>query len=308
MKLTELRGVIPPIVTPFDENGVLDLQSLANVTHHLIDGGVDGIFCLGSTGECAALTDGERQKIVRTVAEVAAGRVPVLAGITETSTRRAVQLGKLVIEAGAQAVVVAPPFYHRNSQNELIHYFRDLASELPVPVIAYNVPVLTKTALEPATVEILAREGTILALKDSGGDGNILREFLLKTRDIPGFTVLTGLEFQVDTALQMGVHGCVPGVGNVAPREYVELYELARNGEYHKARELQERMIKLFDICYQGSDQISGSASALSGFKSALRWLGIIKTAKMAPPMGSLTAEEEDKVREVLVSLGFLRN
>ena len=126
------------------------------------------------------------------------------------------------------------------------------------------VPVLTKTALNRLQWRFPG-EGTILALKDS--ETAISSGILAQTRDIPGFTVLTGLEFQVDTALQMGVHGCVPGVGNVAPREYVELYELARNGEYHKARELQERMIKLFDICYQGSDQISGSASALSGFK-----------------------------------------
>ena len=307
MKLTELRGVVPPIATPFDEEGVLDLASLANLTNHLIDNGVHGIFCLGSTGECAALTDDERRSIVETVVEVTAGRVPVLAGITETSTKRAILLGRLVAEAGAQAVVVAPPFYHMNSQDELVNYFRDLAKNLPIPIVAYNVPVLVKTPLEPSTVEILAREGTILALKDSGGNSNVLRDYIMRTRDIPGFTVLTGMEFLVDTAIQMGAHGSVPGIGNVVPKEYVELYDLALRGEYEKARKVQERLIKLFDICYQGSLKISGSASALSGFKSALRWLGVIKTAKMAPPMGSLTAEEEEKVRQVLVDLEFLK-
>ena len=306
MQLTELRGVVPPIATPFREDGELDRKSLARLTEHLIAGGVHGIFCLGSTGECAALTDGERQALVETVVEVSAGRVPILAGITEISTKRAVALGRLVVKAGAQAVVVAPPFYHMNSQGELLNYYRTLAKELPVPIIAYNVPVLVKTPLEPTTVEILAQEGTILALKDSGGNSNILREYLLRTKNISGFTVLTGMEFLVDTAIQMGAHGCVPGLGNVAPREYVELYELAQQGDYKKARVIQERLIKLFDICYQGSSQISGSASALSGFKSALRWLGVLETAKMAPPMGSLTLEEEEKVRKVLLSLDFL--
>lgn len=83
--------------------------------------------------------------IVKTVVEETAGRVPVLAGITETSTKRAIRLGELVIAAGAQAVVVAPPYYHMNSQQELLTYYRDLAAALPVPVIAYNVPVLVKT-------------------------------------------------------------------------------------------------------------------------------------------------------------------
>lgn len=306
MKLTELRGVVPPIATPFTETGEVDLRSLTKLTEHLIKGGVHGIFALGSTGECAALTDQERRTIVETVVQVTAGRVPVLAGITETSTRRTVALGKLVAEAGAQAVVVAPPFYHMHSQTEMLQYFRDLKKLLPIPIVAYNVPVLVKTPLEPATVEVLAREDTIMALKDSGGNSNILREYIMRTNDIPNFTVLTGMEFLVDTAIQMGAHGSVPGIGNVVPREYVELYELALQGNYEKARGLQEHLIKLFDICYQGSPQISGSASALSGFKSALRWLGIVETAKMAPPMGSLTPAEEDKVREVLISLGIL--
>lgn len=307
MKLTELRGVVPPIATPFDEEGRVDLVSLRNLTNHLIEGGVHGIFCLGSTGECAALTDEERVIIVETVVEKSVGRVPILAGITETSTKRAVRLGQLVAQAGAQAVVVAPPFYHMNSQDELLSYFRDLAVSLPVPIVAYNVPVLVKTPLEPTTVETLAREGAIMALKDSGGNSNILREYLMRTGDIPGFTVLTGMEFLVDTAIQMGVHGSVPGIGNVVPGEYVELYNLASRGEYGPARELQERLIKLFAICYQGTETLSGSASALSGFKSALRWLGIIKTAKMAPPMGSLGVAQEEKVRQILMDLGFLK-
>lgn len=162
MRLRELRGVIPPIATPFAEDGELDHQSLVRLTEHLISGGVHGIFCLGSTGECAALTDAERKTIVETVVEINAGRVPILAGITETSTRRALALGRLVVEAGADAVVVAPPFYHRNSQGELLNYYRALAEELTVPIIAYNVPVLVKTPLDPTTVEILATEGTII--------------------------------------------------------------------------------------------------------------------------------------------------
>lgn len=308
MRLTELRGVIPPIATPFTEQGELDIKSLESLTEHLIHGGVHGVFCLGSTGECAALTDDERERIVETVVRVTVDRVPVLAGITDTSTKRTIEQGKMVANAGADGVVVAPPFYHMHTQDELIQYFRDLAQALPIPVIAYNVPVLVKTPLNPATIEILAREGTIMALKDSGGNSNILREYLIRTKDIPGFTVLTGMEFLVDTAIQMGCHGSVPGIGNVAPRAYVDLYNLAVQGDYVKARELQEKLIKLFDICYQGSPKISGSASALSGFKSALRWLGVINTAKMAAPMGSLAPDEESKVRDVLLSLGFLRD
>ncbi len=306
MKLSELRGVVPPIATPFDENGNLDESSLVRLTNHLLDNGVHGIFCLGSTGECAALTCEERQKVVKTVVKTTASRAPVLVGITENSTKKVVALGHQAAVLGADAVVLAPPFYHRNSQAEVVQHFREVARQLPIPVVAYNVPVLVKTPLTPETVEVLAREGSIIAIKDSGGDSNILREYIRRTADIPNFTVLTGMEFLVDTAIHMGAHGCVPGIGNVVPKEYVELYEAAIKGDYHTARSLQEKLIDLFNICYQGSPDLSPSASALSGFKSALRWLGIFKTAKMAPPLGTLSPEAEYKVLAILQKLGVV--
>ena len=306
MNVQQLRGVIPPIATPFDENGSIDQASLIRLTNHLLVNGVHGIFCLGSTGECAALTFEERQLVVDTVVKTTASKVPVLAGITETSTKRAVALGQVVADLGADAVVLAPPFYHMNSQAEVIQHYREVAKQLPIPVIAYNVPVLVKTPLAPETIEILAQEGSITALKDSGGDSNILREYIRRTAHIPNFTVLTGTEFLLDTAIQMGAHGCVPGIGNVVPGEYVKLYEAAVNGNYAEARSIQERLMDLFHICYQGSSDLSASASALSGFKSALRWLGIFKTAKMAPPLGSLSPEEEDKVLNILQKLGVV--
>ena len=302
----EIRGVIPPLVTPFDSRGELDERSLTRLIEHVLQAGVHGIFALGSTGEMAALTLDERLRVVDVVVRTCARRVPVLVGITETSTRRAVELGKRMASLGIDAVVVAPPYYHQNSQAELVRHFREIAGSLGLPVVAYNVPSLVKTAIEPRTVELLAREGTIVGLKDSGGDMVAFRQCLLRTRELPGFRVLTGMELLVDAALQMGAHGCVPGLGNVAPREYVRLYEAALRGDWETARRVQERLVRLFEICYQGTPDMSYASAALSGFKSALRWLGILASAGMAGPWSTLPYDSEARVREVLIREGFL--
>lgn len=304
--MLDLRGVIPPIATPFDGDGKLDEPSLVRLTRHLLDGGVHGLFVLGSTGEGPALSEEERRRVVQVVVETVGGRVPVLAGITETSTHRAIALGQEVARLGADAVVLAPSFYHLPSQQELIDHFRAVHAAVPLPLVAYNVPSLVKAELTPETVELLAREGTIIALKDSSGDMSTFRQCILRTLDLPGFRLLTGMEFLVDVAVQMGAHGCVPGIGNVAPREYVQVYELACQGRWAEARAVQERLVALFDLCYQGEPGMSGSAAALSGFKSALRWLGVIETARMAPPLSTLPPEAEERVREVLIRTGFL--
>ena len=112
MKIQKLRGVVPPIATPFDENGNVDQGSLIRLTNHLLVNGVHGIFCLGSTGECAALTFEEQQLVTDTVVKTTASKVPVLAGITETSTKRAVALGQRVADLGADAVVLPTVLSH----------------------------------------------------------------------------------------------------------------------------------------------------------------------------------------------------
>ncbi|MEW1892738.1 dihydrodipicolinate synthase family protein, partial [Streptomyces sp. NPDC085659] len=126
-------GVIPPVVTPLTADGELDLPSLERVVAHLIDGGVTGLFALGSSGETAYLTPGQQDRVIEAVTAAAGGQVPVLVGAIETTTNRAVERARRAAELGADAVVVTAPFYTRTHATEIDRHFRDIAAALDLP-------------------------------------------------------------------------------------------------------------------------------------------------------------------------------
>lgn len=302
----ELRGIVPPVVTPFDTRGDVDTASLGGLVEYLIAGGVHGLFVLGSSGEGASLDSAERATVVRTVTDAARGRVPVLVGVIDTSLRRISEYVGMAREFRADAVVATPTFYFQSNQSEAIHFFRMIAKSSALPVVAYNLPQLVKVSLEPVTVSQLAREGTIRGIKDSSPDFSMTREMVVQATAVPGFSVLTGLESMVDLGIAMGMSGAVPGLANVAPRHYVDIYDCARRGEFERARALQEKMIVLFGIKHQGRSGQSHSAGALSGFKAALKLLGVIATSRMHDPMQGLTEKEEEGVKDVMRETGWL--
>lgn len=302
----DLRGVIPPLITPLLPDGAIDIPSLRRLVHFQIDAGVDALFALGSSSEGPELTAKERETVIGTVVDEAAGRVPVLAGIADTSTRRSVELGRQAAALGADALVLTAPFYHVPSQKEIADHYRAVRDAVDLPLVAYNIPQLVKVILDPGTVGQLAREGVIVAIKDSGPDLLILREIVRTTRDSAHFRVLAGQELLVDAAILIGADGVVPGLGNVAPHEYVALYRACRAGQWHTARAIQDRLVRLFDICRHGRVGMSPSAAALSAFKSALRWRGVIGNCDMVRPMRGLDRDGEDAVRRILEEVGLL--
>jgi 4-hydroxy-tetrahydrodipicolinate synthase len=304
----KLHGVIPPVASPLHPDGRLDAESLKQLCNFLIDGGVHGLFALGSTSEFAALTDDERATSMQVAVQTSAGRVPVLAGIMETSTARVVQQGLRAKAAGIDAVVLAAPYYHSHSQAELITHFRTVKREVGLPIMAYDIPVMVKIKLEPRTVITLATEGTVIGLKDSSGNWEQFREVIMGTRHIPTFKIFTGSELLVDMALFMGAHGVVPGVGNVVPRDYARLYDLVKQGQWAEAQQLQDQLITFFKkLIGQGPAHGSSSASALGGFKAGLKALGVIAHTTTAPPMSSFTAAEEEKICGVMREFGYIR-
>ena len=301
----ELKGIVPPVVTPFDADGNVDEGSLGRLVEHLLAGGVHGLFLLGSSGEAASLDAGERAAVVRTAVRAVAGRVPVLVGVIDTSTRRIFEYVDMAKTLGADAVVAPATFYYRSNQAEIVELFRAVARRSALPVIAYNLPQIVNVSLEAATVAQLAREGTIRGIKDSSPDLIATREMMLAVRGIPGFSALTGHELAVDVALAMGMAGAVPGLANVAPRPYVDMYDHVRAGRFDQARVLQERLIALYAIIRQGHSGQSYSAAALSGFKAALKILGVVATSRMHEPMQGLTADEEQRVKTIMQHTGF---
>ncbi|MFD7868453.1 dihydrodipicolinate synthase family protein [Streptomyces sp. NPDC059783] len=295
-----LRGVVPPVCTPLDHRGEVDTASLARLVEHLVSGGVHGLFALGSTSEVAYLTDEQRGTVLETVVNATDGRVPVLAGVIDTTTPRVVEHARTAAALGADALVATAPFYTRTHTREIAGHFRRLRAEVDLPLFAYDIPVAVHSKLSSALVRELAKDGTLAGLKDSSGDEGGLRRLVVELGGregradgpAPGFGILTGSELTVDAALLAGVDGVVPGLGNVDPAGYVRLYEAAWGGDWTLAAKEQERLVELFAMVDAGPEADMGrSSSALGAFKAALQLLGVIECGDTVFPQIPLSAE-----------------
>jgi 4-hydroxy-tetrahydrodipicolinate synthase len=301
---TQFQGVIPPVVTPRHADGSIDTDSLTNLTRHLLDGGVSGLFVLGSSGEVPYLTNAERELVVSTIAaeNAAAGaaRVPLIVGANEQTTNRVIEEARKVIDLGADAIVVTSMYYAIGNAEETETHFRAVHDAVSAPIFAYDVPVRTHFKLPTDLLVRLGRDGVIAGVKDSSGDDVGFRQLLLAARDIPNFDIFTGHEVVVDGALLGGAQGVVPGLGNVDPRGYRNLLDAAAAGDWAKAAAEQDRIADLFEIVYTPNGRVSGGAAGLGAFKTALQLMGIIESNTMSAPMPSLNEDETTAIKVIL--------
>ena len=302
-----LRGVVPPVCTPFTSDYEVDEKSLRRLINYLLDGGVTGLFVLGSTSEVAYLSDKRRADVIRIAIDETAGRVPVVAGAIDMTTLRVNEHVRAAMSAGIDGIVSTGPFYARTHPEEIALHFR-LVKEVcgDLPLYAYNIPVATNgVKLETDTVLKLANEGVIQGLKDSSGNDAGIRAVVLGAQKLglKEFVVLTGSELTVDSALMAGAHGVVAGVGNIDPAGYVKIFNLVAAGDYKSARAEQERLTEMFGLADVGSlERMGRGSSAIGAFKASLKLLGIIDDARVAPPQIPLNSDE------IAAILPFLRN
>lgn len=306
MTVPVFSGVIPPLLTPRTADGALDLPSLRRLIDHLIDGGVDGIFALGSSSEVLYLTNEERETVLTTCVDTIAGRVPLIVGINDMTTARVIDEAKRLLTIGGEAIVVTSQFYAIDNAFEEERHFRAIADAVDVPVFAYDVPVRTKQKLPLPLLTKLAREGVIAGVKDSSGDDVSFRQLALATRDIDGFAAFTGHEVVCDGAMLSGAAGLVPGLGNVDPAGYKRLYEAARAGDWETARTEQDRLAKLFNIVFVETPSVSGGAAGLGAFKTALQVMGVLDSNTMSQPMETLGDTETQRIRSIVESVGLI--
>nr|NLI49938.1 dihydrodipicolinate synthase family protein [Propionibacterium sp.] len=304
--MTEFRGIIPPVLTPFDAAGRVDLASLDRLVDHLVDAGVDGLFALGSSGQVAYLTDAERDEVVaRTVAR-AAGRVPVVVGTADLTAPRVIEQARRAEAAGASGVVVTAPLYALNDAAEVGRHFRMVADAVGVPVLAYDVPVRVHAKLGLDLLLELGRDGVIAGVKDSSGDDVGFRR-LVAANVAAGrpLSVLSGHEVVLDGIFLLGADGGVPGLANVDPAGYVRLWRAAQAGDWVAARAEQDRLARLFEIAFVPKGR-SGDAGGIGAFKAAVALLGVIDAPAMPAPLQGLTDAETAAIRTILVEVGLL--
>jgi 4-hydroxy-tetrahydrodipicolinate synthase len=288
----------------------VDEKSLRKLINHLIDGGVHGLFVLGSTSEVAYLTDKRRADVIRIAIDETKGRVPVVAGAIDMTTFRVNDHVRAAVEAGIDGIVLTAPFYVRTHPEEIALHFR-LVKEAcgDVPLYAYDIPVAANgVKLETSTVLKLAKEGVIQGLKDSSGNDAGIRAVVLGAQKLglKEFVVLTGSELTVDSALMAGAHGVVPGIGNIDPAGYVRIFDYVAAGDYKAARAEQERLTEMFGLVDVGAPSRMGrGSSALGAFKASLKLLGIIEDGRTAPPQIPLNSDEITSIIPFLKNAGL---
>ena len=305
-----LKGVVPPVCTPFTADYQVDESSLRRLINHLIDGGVHGLFILGSTSEVAYLTDKNRAEVIRITMDEVKGRVPVVVGAIDTTTLRVIEHVKTAVAAGVEGIVITAPFYVRTHPAEIANHFRLIKKACPnTPIYAYDIPIAVNgVKLDLGTLLTLAKEGVIHGVKDSSGNDAGIRAVILGIQklNLKEFVVLTGSELTVDSALMFGADGVIPGIGNIDPAGYVKIYDLVQKGDFAAARKEQERLFEMFGLVDVGAaDRMGRGSSAIGAFKAGLKLLGIIEDARTAPPAIPLNENEIAAIKPFLERAGL---
>ena len=298
----KLEGLIPPMVTPLDERRRLDKAGVRNMVNHLLKGGVDGIFLLGTTGEGPHLSYAVREELVRTVCRLVKGRVPVLVGITETDMDDAVAFAAKCKALGAAAAVAAPPYYFKLTQDECVAWFTEMADRLPMPLVIYDMPAHTDTIIEPGTIARLANHPNIVAMKDSSSIIALFNKFrvALEGKD---FSLFMGPDEAMGEAVLLGADGGVCTGANLWPAEFKAMYLAAKAGDVAKMRRLQ-RFTTMSSYLLYGLGK--GQIGFLRGVKCALAEMGLVKNV-LAAPFTPFEGRERAKVKSALGSLAKAR-
>ena len=287
------------MVTPLTDRDALDVDGFERLIERLISGGVSGLFVLGTTGEGPSLSYRLRREVIEVACRVARGRVPVLVGITDTAFVESVNVARHAAEAGADALVAAPPYYLPEGQPELLEYLRHLLPELPLPFFLYNMPSLTKVSFEVETVRVLMEDPKIHGIKDSSGNMTYFHRLCRLAGGREDWSLLMGPEELLLDAVLAGGHGGVNGGANVFPELYVALHRAAAAGDMARARTLHGMVMEVSTRLYQVGRH---SSAIIKGIKCALSIDGVCDDF-MAEPFHRFRDEERRRVEAVLPEL-----
>ena len=287
------------MVTPLRGRDELDLAGLERLIEHILNGGVSGLFILGTTGEGPSLSYHLRRELTERTCRQVQGRVPVLVGITDTAFVESVSLAHHAAAAGADALVLAPPYYLPEGQPELQEYLDHLVAELPLPLFLYNMPALTKVQYQLGALRRAMDKPQVIGLKDSSKSMSYFHDAVGLLKHRPDWTLLIGPEELLADALLAGGHGGIPGGANLFPKLYVQLCEATRNGDLPRSRQLHGQVMDISNSLYRVGHHAS---AVIKGIKCALSCMGVCDDF-MAEPFHRFRAEARARVQEQLSEL-----
>lgn len=296
MKKKMYRGVVVPMITPFGSDGSLDEAAVRRIIDHLLQGGVHGVFVLGTTGEAQSVPPQARKKLVETTCRHVGDRAVKYAGIADNCLANSIEQARLYFQAGIDVVVAHLPCYYPLAPDNMLRYYELLADSVEAPLMVYNITATTHMSIPIETVERLSAHPNIAGLKDSEKDEQRMVKAAAIFKERGDFSHLCGSAGMSVKALLAGSDGIVPSTGNFAPGLYRRLFD-ATAGESGaaEAQELQEKTDALSRI-YQSGRILSQSLPALKVIMKELKLCG----ERVLPPLlESSDGEKKEIARQM---------
>lgn len=237
------HGSIVALVTPMTAEGGIDYASLQRLVEFHVENGTGAIVAMGTTGESATLDEDEHCEVMRRVAQMARGRIPVIGGTGANSTHEAIALTRCAMEGGVDACLLVTPYYNKPTQEGLIAHYTAIAEATDLPLVLYNVPGRTGITMNPQTTITLSRIPTIAGIKEAAGSLDIVTEIVGEAHS--EFVVLSGDDSLTLPMMSVGARGVISVLSNILPTEVTEMVQLANMGYFEAAR---ARHLRLFDV------------------------------------------------------------
>lgn len=291
------KGILPAMITPLTNEGKVNIPALRKLIEHLICGGVHGIFAIGTTGEFYGMTNDEYREILEVTLDQTAGRVPVYGGANCIGTYQSIELAQIAQEIGVAAISVLTPYFISLNQDEVYKHFEAVAKSTDLPIILYNNSPKTHIPITPATVAKLADIDNIVGIKDSTGDFTNTVEYIRLTKD-KNFHVMLGRDTLIHAGLCHGASGSVAACANVAPRLVADIYNKYISGDIQGSLQAQFDLAPL-RVAF-------GLGSFPTVIKEALELIGI-KAGPCMMPTGTMTAEEKEQLKKILIDMELLK-
>ena len=290
-------GSIVALVTPMDDKGQVDRASLKKLIDYHVASGTSAIVSVGTTGESATLNHDEHVDVVLQTLDLADGRIPVIAGAGANATTDAIALTERFNNTGVVGCLTVTPYYNKPMQEGLFQHFKAIAEHTDLPQILYNVPSRTGCDMLPETIARLAEIKNIVAVKEATGNLSRVSQIQELVND-DSFILLSGDDATALDFMQLGGQGVISVTANVAAREMAELCKLAAEGDFAKARKLNQRLMALHQQLFVEANPIP--------VKWACKVLGLIATDTMRLPMTPISDKARPVVEQALKHVGLL--
>ncbi|MBR9859189.1 4-hydroxy-tetrahydrodipicolinate synthase [bacterium] len=284
---SKFRGLGVAMVTPFNEDGSVDFLGLSNLTNHLIDGGVDYLVVMGTTGENPTISKDEQLDILHKVQEVNNGKLPIVFGIGGNNTQAIVDQIKSMNFDGVDGILSVSPYYSKPNQEGIYQHYKSISEVSPVPVIIYNVPGRTGSTISPETTLRIADLPNMHATKEASGSFDIVMNILRNKKD--NFHVFSGDDDLTLPFISVGMEGVISVIGNAYPSLFSRMVHLALEGKMEEAREIHYQLLPMIKAIFMDGNP--------PGVKYLLSKMGICKNEFRLPvhPVNEQTAKAIDK-------------